>query len=174
MKLLFTHFPVLILSLYIAIVYGVLYLMFSTFTFVFAQQYGFGTGTIGLVYLPTGIGMLFGVILFGAITDVIIKKKVAQNGKTVPEDRLPVWLIAPNGILVVVSLFWYGWSTEHNTHWIVPMVGVALFCFGLMGIMVSCLCSTYRKNMTDSHHSCVCRSTSSTPTLPTRHPSSQP
>ncbi|KAM6535893.1 hypothetical protein FALCPG4_005420 [Fusarium falciforme] len=136
MKLLFTHFPVLILSLYVAIVYGVLYLMFSTFTFVFAQQYGFGTGTIGLAYLPTGIGMLFGVMLFGVITDVIIKKKLAQNGKTVPEDRLPVWLIAPNGIIIVASLFWYGWSTENNTHWIVPMIGVAFFCFGLMGIMM--------------------------------------
>lgn len=137
MKLLLTHLPVFILSLYVAIVYGILYLMFSTFTFVFAMQYGFGTGTVGLAYLPTGIGMLFGTMTFGVLTDIVVKKKIAQNGKTVPEDRLPIWMTLPSGLLVVASLFWYGWSTEQHTHWIVPMIGVAMFCFGLMGIMVS-------------------------------------
>jgi len=137
MKLLVTHLPVFILSLYVAIVYGVLYLMFSTFTFVFAMQYGFGTGTVGLAYLPTGIGMLFGTMTFGVLTDIVVKKKIAKNGKTVPEDRLPIWMTLPSGLLIVASLFWYGWSTDQHTHWIVPMIGVALFCFGLMGIMVS-------------------------------------
>ncbi|KLP08485.1 related to multidrug resistant protein [Fusarium fujikuroi] len=136
MRMLFTHLPVFILSLYVAIVYGVLYLMFSTFTFVFAQQYGFGTGTIGLAYLPTGIGMLLGTMTFGVLTDVVIKKKIEQNGKTVPEDRLPIWMTLPSGLLIVGSLFWYGWAADQNTHWIVPMIGVALFCFGLMGIMM--------------------------------------
>ncbi|CAH0040810.1 unnamed protein product [Clonostachys rhizophaga] len=136
MKMLFTQLPVFTLSLYVAVVYGVLYLMFSTFTFVFAQQYGFGTGTIGLAYIPTGVGMLLGTITFGIITDIIIKRKIAQNGQAVPEDRMPIWLTAPCGLLIVVSLFWYGWSAERNAHWIVPMIGVALFCFGLMGIMM--------------------------------------
>ncbi|KAF5634212.1 multidrug resistant protein [Fusarium sp. NRRL 52700] len=136
MRMLFTHLPVFILSLYVAIVYGVLYLMFSTFTFVFAQQYGFGTGTIGLAYLPTGIGMLFGTMVFGVMTDIVIKKKIEQNGKTVPEDRLPIWMTLPSGLLIVGALFWYGWAADQNVHWIVPMIGVALFCFGLMGIMM--------------------------------------
>ncbi|KAF4980541.1 hypothetical protein FZEAL_3476 [Fusarium zealandicum] len=136
MKMLFTQFPVMILSLYIAVVYGVLYLMFSTITFVFAQQYGFGTGTIGLAYIPTGVGMLLGTMLFGVLTDIIIKKKIAQNGKTVPEDRIPVWLTLPNGILIVASLFCYGWSAENHVHWIVPMMGIAFFCFGLLGIIM--------------------------------------
>lgn len=137
LKMLLTQPPVFIISLYIAVVYGILYLMFSTFTFVFAQQYGFGTGIIGLSYIPTGVGMLGGTMVFGVLTDIIIKKKMAKGEATVPEDRVPVWLTLPCGLVIVVSLFWYGWSVESNTHWIVPMFGVALFCFGLMGIMVS-------------------------------------
>lgn len=137
LKMLLTQPPVFIISLYIAVVYGILYLMFSTFTFVFAQQYGFGTGIIGLSYLPTGAGMLLGTMVFGVLTDIIIKKKMAKGETTVPEDRVPVWLTLPCGLLIVVSLFWYGWSVESHTHWMVPMIGVALFCFGLMGIMVS-------------------------------------
>ncbi|KAK7421604.1 hypothetical protein QQX98_002071 [Neonectria punicea] len=136
MKLLLTHLPVFIISLYIAVVYGILYLMFSTFTYVFAQQYGFDTGIIGLSYIPTGIGMLLGTMVFGVLTDIIIKKKVASGEATTPEDRVPIWLTAPNGLIIVVSLFWYGWACESNTHWIVPMIGVTFFCFGLMGIMM--------------------------------------
>ncbi|CAM1501487.1 Fc.00g034710.m01.CDS01 [Cosmosporella sp. VM-42] len=136
MKMLFTQPPVFALSLYVAVVYGILYLMFSTFTFVFAQQYGFDAGTIGLSYVPTGVGMLFGSITFGVLADRIIKKKLAKTGTTVPEDRMPLWLTLPTGLIIPISLFWYGWACEGNTHWIVPMIGVAFFCFALMGIMM--------------------------------------
>lgn len=136
-KLLFTHLPVMMLSLYIAVIYGILYLLFTTFTFVFSQQYGFGSGTIGLTYLPTGIGMMIGAAVFGALTDMIVKKKMASGGAPNPEDRLPIWMTAPSGILIAVSFFWYGWSIEEHTHWIVPMLALVVFCFGLMGIMVS-------------------------------------
>jgi hypothetical protein len=139
--MLFTQPPVFALSLYIAVVYGILYLMFSTFTFVFSQQYGFGTAIIGLAYIPTRVGMLFGTITFGTITDIIIKKRQAKGEATAPEDRIPIWLTLPNGIIIMASLFWYGWATEDNTPWIVPMIGVAFFCFGLMGVMV-CIMST--------------------------------
>lgn len=137
MKMLTTHLPVFALSLYVALVYGILYLMFSTFTFVFAQQYGFGPGTIGLSYLPTGIGMLLGAAVSGVLADVIIKRTIAKNGTTVPEDRVPLYLTVPVGLVIPASLFWYGWACERNNHWIVPMIGVAFFCFALMGVMVS-------------------------------------
>jgi MFS family permease len=136
MKMLITLPPILMLSLYVAVVYGVLYLLFCTFTFVFAQQYGFGSGIVGLSYLPTGIGMFFGVGLFGSFSDRIIKAKQARGETIVPEDRLPHWMTLLSGLCVAVSLFWYGWSTDKNTHWIVPMIGVSILCFGLMGVMM--------------------------------------
>jgi multidrug resistance protein len=136
MKMLITLPPILMLSLYVAVVYGVLYLLFCTFTFVFAQQYGFGSGIVGLSYLPTGIGMFFGVGLFGSFSDRIIKGKQAKGEAIVPEDRLPHWMTVTSGLLIGISLFWYGWSTEKAVHWIVPMLGVAVFTFGLMGVMM--------------------------------------
>ena len=160
MKMLFTQPPVFALSLYVAVVYGILYLMFSTFTFVFAQQYGFDAGTIGLLYVPTGIGMLFGAILFGALADVIIKKKLAKGGTTVPEDRVPIWLTLPTGLIIPVSLFWYGWACERNAHWIVPMIGVAFFCFALMGIMVRARQRAISDQGSNARTRCVFRSTS--------------
>jgi hypothetical protein len=134
--LLFTAPPIFIFSLYMSVVYGVLYLLFSTFTFVYAQQYGFSQGVIGLSYLPTGIGMFFGVIIFGAITDILVKKQQAKSTEPVPEDRIPVWLTLLPGLVIPASLFWYGWTVENDTHWAIPMVATGFFAFGLMGVMV--------------------------------------
>jgi MFS family permease len=125
-----------LLSLYVAVEYGVLYIMFSTFTFVFQRQYGFSSGIVGLSYVPTGIGMMLGAGAFGALTDRALKKKMAAGGTPTPEDRLPLSLTIPSGVFVAAGLFWYGWATETNVHWIVPMLGVAVFCIGLMGVML--------------------------------------
>lgn len=47
---------VFLLSLQMAIQYGYLYLLFTTFTFVFEDQYGFTSGQSGLVFLGMGVG----------------------------------------------------------------------------------------------------------------------
>jgi hypothetical protein len=166
MKMLFTLPPIILLSLYVAVVYGILYLLFCTFTFVFAQQYGFGPGIVGLSYLPSGIGMFFGVALFGGSSDKIIKAKQDKGETIVPEDRLPHWVTISSGLLVGAALFWYGWATQSHTHWIVPMIGIAVFTFGLIGITVSLLPTRGLRILTKS--SCLPRHISSTaiPNMP--------
>ena len=56
MKMLFLSPIVFLMSLYMAIVYGYLYLLFTTFPRVFEGQYGFSSGSIGLTYLGVGVG----------------------------------------------------------------------------------------------------------------------
>lgn len=48
---------VLLLSLYMAVVYGYLYLLFTTMTDVFESTYHFSPSNVGLSYLGLGIGM---------------------------------------------------------------------------------------------------------------------
>ena len=79
---------VLALSTFVALVYGYLYLLFTTITKVYEGNYGFSQGTVGLTYLGIGIGGLFGVITFGFVSDRIVKKKSA-SGEMKPEYRLP-------------------------------------------------------------------------------------
>jgi hypothetical protein len=46
----------LAVSIFTAISYGYLYLLFTTFPTVFHVQYGFSTGTVGLSYIGLGVG----------------------------------------------------------------------------------------------------------------------
>lgn len=124
-------------ALYVAVVYGILYLLIATFSFVYKDEYGFDEGSVGLTFLPAGIGMMIGVSVFGVLGDVMVKKAQAQGGKVSPEIRIKPALVLPCAVVLPVGLFIYGWTAEYRVHWIVPMLGVVIFCIGLMGVMVS-------------------------------------
>ena len=79
---------VLALSTYMAVVYGYLYLLFTTITEVYEDQYHFSQGSVGLTYLGIGVGSLFGVIIFGFASDRIVKAK-SKSGEMKAEYRLP-------------------------------------------------------------------------------------
>lgn len=49
--------------------------MFSTFMYVFEQQYGFPTKSTGLTFLGLGVGSLLGLFTIGAVSDRIVKAK---------------------------------------------------------------------------------------------------
>lgn len=135
--ILLTTVPLIIsASLYVAIAYGILYLLISTFSFVYKDEYGFNEGTIGLTFLPAGIGMMLGVASFGPLADYMVRRRQAQGAHIVPEIRLNPILVLPCATLLPTGLFIYGWTAEKHVHFIVPMLGVALFSIGLMGIMV--------------------------------------
>ena len=87
-KLLFLSPIVLALSTFIAVVYGYLYLLFTTITNVFEGVYHFSAGNVGLTYLGIGVGCFVGLFIFGMASDRIMKSKSAA-GEMKPEYRLP-------------------------------------------------------------------------------------
>lgn len=130
---------IFLMALYASVIYGLLYLLFTTFTFVFEGAYGFSSGTVGLTYLGIGVGMLFGLVFMGFTSDRVIKRAMQRGETLTPEHRLPLWLVVPPALLLPVGLLIYGWTTEYaeSVHWIVPMLGTALFGFGMISLMVS-------------------------------------
>ncbi|TQN64743.1 Efflux pump rdc3 [Colletotrichum shisoi] len=135
LKLLFMTPIVTLMALYVAIVYGILYLLITTFSFVYKDYYGFDEGTVGLTFLPAGIGMMIGIAVFGSLTDAIVLRNNARNIEHTPEARLSPVIAMPCTVVLPVGLFIYGWTTEKGVHFIVPMLGVVIFSIGLMGVM---------------------------------------
>lgn len=135
LKLLFLSPIVSLLSLHVAFVYGLLYLLFTTFTTVFTGIYDFDTGSVGLTFLGLGIGSIVGVVVIGGTSDKIYKYYKAKNnddGK--PEYRLPALMWC--SLFVPVGLFWYGWSAQAHAHFIVPILGTVLIAFGMLSVML--------------------------------------
>ena len=124
---------VLLLSITMAVVYGYLYLLFTTLTEVFETQYGFSAGTVGLTYLGLGIGMFIGIAIFGGLSDYLVKR-LAANGVMKPEYRLPPMI--PGFFCIPIGLFIYGWTTEKHVFWFVPIFGSSLVGLGLLATFV--------------------------------------
>jgi multidrug resistance protein len=137
---------VIIMSIYVAITYGYLYLMFTSMTEVFEQYYGFSTSIVGLSYIGLGVGSLIGVGIFSATSDKYIRRKAAQADAAAeaaggvkegmkPEYRLPTLPIG--GLALPVGLFIYGWTAEYKVHWIVPIIGTGIIGIGNLIIFMA-------------------------------------
>jgi len=130
-KLLILSPIVLLLSLLCAFVFGLLFLLFTTFPTVFEEQYHFSAGVSGLSYLGVGLGMAISLAAFATVSDKL-QKALGDSPK--PEGRLkPMAWVMP---AVPVGIFWYGWTAEKQTHWIVPIIGTFFFGFGVLWILM--------------------------------------
>lgn len=109
-----------IFALYMAISYGLLYLIMTTISDVFTRQYGFSTSIVGLVFLGLGIGSLVGLVWFGMSSDREMKRLKASGVEMKPEHRLRFLPFA--ALLLPAGFFVYGWTAEKNVHWIVPIL----------------------------------------------------
>ncbi|EWZ28243.1 major facilitator superfamily domain-containing protein [Fusarium oxysporum Fo47] len=133
LKLLFTSPIVFVLSLYISFVFGLLFLLFTTITQLFIQVYDWSPEICGLAYIGVGIGFFIGISFVAKTSDTtVISLTRKNNGVYEPEMRLPSCVFF--GLLIPISLFWYGWSSYKRTHWIVPIIGLLPFGAGMMGI----------------------------------------
>ena len=56
--------------------------------------------------------------------------KARAKGETQPEYRVP--LIVPGAVIIPVGLFWYGWTAEIRAFWLLPDIGIAIFCCGII------------------------------------------
>jgi hypothetical protein len=116
-----------------AYLYGLMYLVLSTFPSVWEDVYHESVGIGGLNYISLGVGFFLGTQICAPINDGIYRKlKRRNNNEGMPEFRVP--LMVPGAILVPIGLFIYGWSARSSVHWIVPNIGAAIFAAGtIMG-----------------------------------------
>lgn len=138
LRLLVTEPIVLLLSIYMAFIYGLLYLFLTAYPIVFQKIHHMNQGVGGLPYF----GMVFGMLLAGAyivFTQADYNRKLAaNNGVTIPEWRLPPAIMG--GVSFTCGLFWFGWSGyKESTHWIAPTLSGLLTGFGLLSIFLQAL-----------------------------------
>lgn len=131
-KLLATQFIVQIMALYMMYLYGMMYLLLSTFSTLFSRVYGEGPGIQGLNYISIGLGCFLGAQICAPLQDRIYaalkKRYVPEGGPGKPEFRIP--MMVPGAILVPIGLLIYSWTAEYHTHWIWPDIGICIFAAG--------------------------------------------
>ena len=128
-RLLGTQPIIQIVAVYMAYLYGIMYLLLSTFPMLWVGRYHESVAIGGLNYISLGLGFFLGTQVCAPINDRIYRKlKRRNNNIGRPEFRVP--LMFGSSILVPIGLFWYGWAAQAKVHWILPNIGVTIFSAG--------------------------------------------
>ncbi|KAJ5834159.1 Major facilitator superfamily domain general substrate transporter [Penicillium robsamsonii] len=133
--LLFQEPIVFLLSLYMAIVYGTLYMMFAAFPIVYQQYRGWNQGVGGLAFLGIMIGMLFAVAYSVWDNKRYIGVSNKHQGFAPPEARLPPCLLA--SVAIPIGLFWFAWTNYPSIHFMASIAAGVPFGFGMVLVFLS-------------------------------------
>ena len=131
--------PILLLmSLYISLVYGLLYAFFFSFPVVFGDDYGWDDAKIGITFCSVLIGVALALFVTPLLEKTYTRK--SQTGTVTPEDRLPGMLIG--GPFVPISLFIFGWTSPPYVpvgggSWVGPTFAGIPFGFGMVLVYFS-------------------------------------
>jgi len=136
--LLFREPIVFLLSLYLAIVYGTLYMLFGAFPIVFQQTRGWSPGVSGLAFLGVLVGFMLALVYTIFVENPRYSKKLEQQGGWLaPEQRLQPAIIG--GILLPIGLFSFAWTAAPaSLPWIAPIICSAPFGCGMVLVFLSC------------------------------------
>ncbi|KIW79596.1 hypothetical protein Z517_06208 [Fonsecaea pedrosoi CBS 271.37] len=135
--LLFLEPIVLLISIYMAILYGTLYMLFGAFPIVFEEERGWSQGIGGLAFSGVAVGMVSGTAY--AIWDNKRYARIeAEHGGEAPaEARLPP--AAVGAIAIPLGMFWFAWTNYPSIHWIVCIIASAPFGFGMVNVFLACM-----------------------------------
>lgn len=110
-RLFFGQAVILFSSLRAYLIYAILFLLFTTYPYIFQGIHGMSYSISGLAFLPMDVGVLFSYVLVVQWNNYFARS--------------------------LTSLFWLAWISSPNNYWIVPMLCEFLFAISLMVILVS-------------------------------------
>ena len=130
--MLFTEPIVFSLSLYMALIYGILYLDFTAYPIVFVDTRHWPHKLSGLAFLGIATGMAIATI-GSPLINRVYSRAVHRLGP-VPEARLPHLIIL--AWLAPIALFWFAWTANPPTPWIVPILSGVLYGLSMVPLFL--------------------------------------
>lgn len=131
--LLFREPIVLVASLYMAIIYGTVYMFMGALPIVYNEDRGWSEGIGGLAFMGIAVGIVFGLVY--AIWDNHGRyMKLFAAKLATAESRLPPAIVG--GIVLPIGMFAFAWTNYPNIHWSASIILVAPFGFGCVLIIL--------------------------------------
>ncbi|KAF4169469.1 hypothetical protein CNMCM6936_008161 [Aspergillus lentulus] len=115
-------------DVYVALVYGVLYLCFVAYPIAFQQERGWSPGIGGLSFVDIGVGVLIAIACEPIFRKVINLHRKSEDGMVEPEAMVSI--VGFGATLLAVGQLWFSWTCTPNVHWIVPILAGVPFGAG--------------------------------------------
>lgn len=123
------------LTVYLSLVYGILYLIFFAYPFSFEEVRQWKEGTAALPFIAVFIGIALACLGMGIDTKTRFQRLLAASGGgIIPEARLPPMIVG--AFLLPIGLFWFAWTSNRNIHWAPQVVSGVFIGAGILAIFL--------------------------------------
>ena len=129
-QLLFRELIVLLISLYMSVLYGLLYMFFVAYPIVYQKGKGWTAGDTGLMFIPIAVGVVLSAICSPLINKDYLKRVRQYNGHPPAEVRLIPMMFSCWAI--PIGLFIFAWTSYPRLSWVGPCLGGFPVGFGFI------------------------------------------
>lgn len=129
--------PIIIaMTLYITVVYIILFTFLVGWPYIFEYTYGISQGLSNTIFVAMLIGTELNFLLVPIIYRMTIKRTKSEAGSAFkPEVRLWYGTFGA-AVAIPISLFWLGWTNYASISIWSAILAVSLFGYGVMGIFL--------------------------------------
>lgn len=129
-QLLFRELIVLLMSLYMSVLYGLLYMFFVAYPIIFEGGKGYSHGITGLMFIPLAVGVICSALCAPIVNKHYLKQVQKYNGKPPAEIRLIPMMVSC--WFIPIGLFIFAWSSYPRLIWVGPALAGFPIGFGFI------------------------------------------
>ncbi|GAB7349413.1 hypothetical protein MBLNU459_g8530t1 [Dothideomycetes sp. NU459] len=130
MQLLFREPIVFLISLYMSVLYGLLYMFFVAYPVVYQEGKGYSAGTTGLMFIPIAVGVLMSAACAPLVNKDYMRRAIKHGGKPPAEERLIPMMFSC--WFIPAGLFAWAWSSYPQLSWAGPCISGWAVGFGFI------------------------------------------
>ncbi|KAH8590843.1 major facilitator superfamily domain-containing protein [Bisporella sp. PMI_857] len=129
-QLLFGELIVFLVSLYMSVLYGLLYMFFVAYPIIYQGGKGYSAGTTGLMFIPIAIGVLCSAACAPLVNKHYLKLCAKHNGSPPAEVRLIPMMVSC--WFIPIGLFIFAWTSYPRLSWAGPAIAGFPVGFGFI------------------------------------------
>ncbi|KAK3300728.1 major facilitator superfamily domain-containing protein [Chaetomium fimeti] len=129
-QLLFRELIVFLVSLYMSVLYGLLYMFFVAYPIIFEARKGYSSGTTGLMFIPIAVGVILSATCAPMVNKHYLTLVAKHNGRPPAETRLIPMMISC--WFIPAGLFIFAWTSYERLIWVGPCLAGLPVGFGFI------------------------------------------
>ena len=129
-QLLFTELIVFLISIYMSVLYGLLYMFFVAYPIVYKEGKGWSAGKTGLMFLPLAFGVVAAACCAPLVNKDYLKRCQKYQGAPPAEVRLIPMMLSC--WLIPIGVFIFAWTSYGRLSWAGPAFGGLPVGFGFI------------------------------------------
>jgi multidrug resistance protein len=131
-QLLFTELIVMLISLYMSVLYGLLYMFFVAFPIVYQEGKGWSAGSTGLMFIPIAIGVILSACCSPWINRDYLRRVHRLPAGVRPRPELRLIPMMCSCWLIPIGLFIFAWTSYPRLSYWGPTMGGFPVGFGFI------------------------------------------